>query len=782
MTLWIAGAAVLVAVGGSTAMLVQDRMGPPAPSTQPPPAASSAGGPVADERYLWRPVAIGGGGYISGLATDPRGETLLARADVYGAYRWDKALDRWVPLVTSATMPASMAAQGSGMGVYEVAVAPGKPERIFLAMAGRMFRSDDGGQHFVEPSPQAPFPFKWDANGEFRFAGPFIAVSPQDADIVYLGTPADGLWRSADGGANWTRVTDVPAASNVEAAGGAQPAGIPVWFDPHQPGRVLAASPGHGLFASDASGAAFARVGGESGPGTIWRGAFDARGGFYAIDRVAKQLWALRDGGWALLSAKGGLDAARFAGVDVERGTDRVIATDEGGGAWCSTDAGASWTALGKSREPGAGDPPWLRYAEGNSYFASGQVQFDPRREGRLWVAAGTGPYVADLKKGCGGSLAWKSQARGIEELVAQDVVQTPGHAPVFAALDFGIHVKSDLNRFSETFGPKPRALIAAQKIDWSPSDPNFLVTNASDTRNCCAEDGDAVLAGYSLDGGASWRKFDSLPQPPGTQADDPWRMAYGVIAVAADRTDNIVWLPAEDKAPYYTLDRGRSWQRVVFPGEKLPLTGAYGFKWLPRRTLAADRVKPGTFYLYHSGSKTNPDLTGLWSTSDGGRTWAMAHRGEIAPDSQYAAKLRSVPGQAGHLFFTSAVLESADAGLRRSTDGGATWTPVARVSHVDDVAFGKAARRGGYPTIFLSGRVDGRYGVWRSVDDAQSWQLLAAFPLGRIDRVNVVGADMDVFGRVYLGFVGSGWVYGEPAPCQPDQKDVEQRCVALTE
>ena len=206
----------------------------------------------------------------------------------------------------------------------------------------------------------------------------------------------------------------------------------------------------------------------------------------------------------------------------------------------------------------------------------------------------------------------------------------------------------------------------------------------------------------------------------------------------------------------------------MIFPGERLPATGSYGWKWLPRRTLAADRVLPGTFYLYHSGNPTNPCLAGLWRTRDGGRTWRMAYRGAIAPDSQHAAKLRSVPGKARHLFFTTAVHEGVDTRLRRSVDGGGNWSIVEWVDHVDDIAFGKPARKGSYPTIFLSGRVKGRYGIWRSTDEAASWRMVADFPLGRLDRVNVMEADRDVFGRVYIGFTGSGWVYGEPATCDP--------------
>jgi hypothetical protein len=126
------------------------------------------------------------------------------------------------------------------------------------------------------------------------------------------------------------------------------------------------------------------------------------------------------------------------------------------------------------------------------------------------------------------------------------------------------------------------------------------------------------------------------------------------------------------------------------------------------------------------------------------------------------------VPGHPGNLFFTSAFEHTSDTGLRRSIDGGKTWQIVPSVTRVDDIAFGKAARGKTYPTLFLSGRVAGEYGIWRSVDNAASWQQLTDFPVGSLDQVSVVGADPDVFGRVYLGYVGSSWIWGEPAPCKP--------------
>jgi hypothetical protein len=205
-----------------------------------------------------------------------------------------------------------------------------------------------------------------------------------------------------------------------------------------------------------------------------------------------------------------------------------------------------------------------------------------------------------------------------------------------------------------------------------------------------------------------------------------------------------------------------------VLPGEQLPSTGSHGQYWAQRKNLAADRVEPGVFYLAHSGDGGNAALAGLWRTTDRGAHWTRVFSGEIAPDSRFTAKLRAVPGRAGHLFFTSAVGGGADTRLRRSLDGGVTWRPLDNVDRVDDVAFGKAAAGASYPTIFVSARVSGRYGIWRSTNNAASWTKIAGFPMGTLDQVTVLEADKATFGRVYIGYKGSGWIYGTPAACTP--------------
>jgi photosystem II stability/assembly factor-like uncharacterized protein len=726
------------------------------------------------EHYRWQPVAIGAGGFLTGFDSDPGGRTRVVRTDVYGAYLWLEPEARWTQLVVAASMPASDRRQsGLADGVYAIAVSPSRPDRIFMAIRGHVYRSDNRGASFQRVSSGAPFPIDFDANSEFRMYGPHLAVAPDDPDLVLFGTPNRGLLMSRDGGRTWMAPQGIPQPRDLRAKAVHQSPGVTIWFEPASSARpaqgILAMSPGHGVFRSVNGGQTFAPLAnsGPAAPTNLRRGSFAPDGTFYAVDPESKSIWRYRAGAWDNLTTRPGLSALVFAAIAVNPRNGQIFAFDAGGRPYRSSDGGESWVRLKHRSKVGPGDPPWLRVSNHN-YFATGMVAFDPTVPHRMLNTAGTGYYYADVRPDAD-TLEWISQTRGIEELVANDVVKPTGRAPLFAAWDFGIHRKEDLGAFSTGYGPRERVLIAAQQLAWSERHPDFVVTNASDTlMSCCWQDGQSVLAGYSTDAGRTWTRFEKLPHPAGTRPDDPWRMSFGMIAVSSGNPDNIIWVPSFNRQPFYTKDRGRSWHPVVLPSEIGPNTGSHAAFHLQRKTLTADRVEDGTFYFYHAGDGQNAHLLGLWRTTDGGTSWARMSSGEIAASSRRAAKLRAAPGHKGHLFFTSGVAGGGDTRLRRSIDGGASWTALAGVDAVDDIGLGRSDEGAVYPTIFVSGRVYGRYGIWRSTDNAVSWQRLAEFPVGTLDQVTVIEGDRDTFGRVFVGYKGSGWRYGEPSSCNP--------------
>jgi hypothetical protein len=231
---------------------------------------------------------------------------------------------------------------------------------------------------------------------------------------------------------------------------------------------------------------------------------------------------------------------------------------------------------------------------------------------------------------------------------------------------------------------------------------------------------------------------------------------------IIAPSIDNIIALIAGGGYVYRSTNRGASWTPLSLPGassaESNALHCGYNCK---KHVLAVDGANQNTVYLYFY-------THGLYRSTDSGATWTLVSNNTFDGGNMYwQTKLRSVPGQSGHLFMTAGQAGSdgqqqpAGTRLWRSTDGGSTWTTVAGMAEPYDVALGKAAPGASYPAIYVVGWYNNVYGIWLSRDNASTWTNVGPFPFGSIDEVDVIAASQDVFGDIYLAFQGSGWGYG---------------------
>jgi len=109
---------------------------------------------------------------------------------------------------------AGSTAQRSGSGrIISLAIAA-DGLRIYAGTYAGVWRSDDAGRNFFQMSRPQPGTRDADVPGALQAPHIFdVAVSPADPDIVLavavrsqFGVPANGVWRSADGGQSWTLV------------------------------------------------------------------------------------------------------------------------------------------------------------------------------------------------------------------------------------------------------------------------------------------------------------------------------------------------------------------------------------------------------------------------------------------------------------------------------------------------------------------------------------------------------------------------------------------------
>lgn len=162
------------------------------------------------EKYIYKPVSVPGGGFVTGFVFHPRAADILyCRTDIGGIYRYDFKKNCWHSLIDSTTDPE----------VYKtyplsIALDANHPEYIY-SMVGRnpVYKigfSKDYGEHFeYYDSPvidKAGNQAAIHGNAPGRATGERLVVDPDDSNILYMGTMENGLWKTTDRCRTWEKL------------------------------------------------------------------------------------------------------------------------------------------------------------------------------------------------------------------------------------------------------------------------------------------------------------------------------------------------------------------------------------------------------------------------------------------------------------------------------------------------------------------------------------------------------------------------------------------------
>lgn len=728
--------------------------------------ALSGGVHAADltKEYEWKPIKIGGGGWVTGLVVHPgKPDLVYARTDVGGVYRWNPETSSWRQLIVAGALPEAFMNQAGGnpgvkrsslYHVESIAIAPSSPETLFVAAGtstsspGVLLRSRDYGATFEVTKLNIPMA----GNSEYR-TSERMAVHPVDASIVLYGSRTSGLWRSQDGGMNWSQVPTehIPVAKPVDKH---EVGVLKVIFDSANPGRAYASVAGLGIYRSDDAGLTWKPILQEG----LWAEDLDvSKGILYATGRNA---FGLRrydpETGWNTITPH---DRKNLAEVAVDPADPSHIYAVTGGFQqfFRSTDSGLTWTdldtnTLGEEGRKYFQSPfGWKMSSTLRHWLSIGAMVFDPHHPGRLWFAEGMGVWRSDDTTADNNAPTFRDVSDGIEEMVATDVVAMPGGKVLTAVWDRLGFLHRDLDRGPEAQIGLTDEFNSGWSLATSPSKPDFVVMPV--THHIVHG---KVFSGSSADGGVTWKRFGSVNAEG---KNTPEGLRFGEIVVAADDTNNLVWHPrSSEKFLHFSTDGGTTWKP-----SNVELEDWHGFFFGNRRRLAADGAKPGTFYLHQwkPGSILVSTDKGATFTETGARLASWTHH----------SQLKGVPGRGGHLWFAQGRdFPAGNEALSRSTDGGLSWAPVAFFDQAWAFGYGKAATADGYPTVYVYGRSagDSLWGIWRSTDEGATWDRIAEYPLGIFDVVMAVAGDPEIFGRVYVGWSGNSFAYGQPKPQAP--------------
>ena len=613
------------------------------------------------------------------------------------------------------------------LGIESLATDPSSPNKLYMTAgiaylnggASAVLKSDDYGQTFkrIDVTNQ----FKVHGNGMGRGNGEKLQVDPDNGKILYVGTRANGLFKSTDEGLSWHRLDglDVTTTNNKNGISlvlldrgniyvGVSRFGENMYMsaDGGETFRAMAGSPQklmpHRAVVADGKlVVTFAKGAGPHADKAKDEGLEE--GGVWQYD--------VASGKWADISPP--LNAA-YAGITVDaRNAQRMVVStishyDMRGGIgdqfYETLDGGRSWNSIvAHGVQIDANGVSWIA---GSFIHWTASIEFDPFDSQRLMVVSGNGVFAStDIHAD---KPVWKFDDIGLEESVPLNLVSIPGGPVISAIGDYDGFRHTDVTHYAPIHTP---TMGTTWGLDYAVQNPNVVVR--------------AGKAMYiSKDMGLTWAKTASMQ---GTQ---------GQVALSADGKV-IIHCPEKSTTCYRSGDDGATWAEVA---------GLHA----ERGRAVADPVDARKFYAL-AGDR-------LLVSIDGGASFApTAARLASARGSK---AIRAVPGRAGDVW-----VALYDGGLVRSTDGGASFANLAGVSYAAAVGFGKAAPGASAPTVYIWGEVGGARGVFRSTDSGASWTRINddQHQYGGPGDAQFVVGDMNVFGVVYMSTAGRGIVYGKP-------------------
>lgn len=699
-----------------------------------------------EQNYPTQPkaVKIGGGGFVTGIVIHPEEADLMyARTDVGGLYRWDVVNQDWQQLLSLKNV-----GQKVSLAIESVAIDPNNTNIVYAAtgaytrtgkgeeVLGQILKSTDKGNTWEILDISVPI----GANEQWRWTGERLAVDPHDSNTVYFGSRLDGLWRSQDGGTSWHQINTNSVPVGETWGESKNIAGVTfVEFDPSSPGVTYVGVAGKGVYRTTNDGDNWQLLtSGFSGNQIPQQGEVNAEGELVVtlFDRQSNNggIWKFNGSTWANVTPKTGKNYAGLTVNDSDPNTLFAVTYPmTPNDIYRSNDGGDTWTALNSQPQGLEWYPNW------NFYTLSGDLAVNPADSNQVWLTNGFG--IWQTEQGHNNQLNWSAQVDGLEETVPFDAVSTPGGANLITAIaDFDGFRHTDVT-VTPTKNHSNGEFSSTTSITYSADNPNFVVRVGGNQNNFSQRQ-----AGFSTNNGITWQNFDSIKN--GTHPQD---LNFGNIAVSATNTNNMIWQGTNWAAPYYTKDRGKTWQKINYFEQQFG-GGAHTHLWNTQQALAADSVDGDTFYLYHHvGGK-------LVRTENGGENWSIANQNSLLPNGAWTgAKVKTLPGVAGEVWASF-----TDQGLYRSSNGGETFTQIEGVDYAEGFGFGKAAPNTDNPTLFVSGNIEGSMGVFGSTDLGNSWSQVTDFPDEFLSDVRSVTGDMNTFGRVYLGIGGKGFTYGD--------------------
>jgi photosystem II stability/assembly factor-like uncharacterized protein len=536
--------------------------------------------------------------------------------------------------------------------IAQVRVDPGDPARVYAAVLGHafgpnetrgVFRSNDGGQHwdkvlFVNDRTGAADLAMDATNPRVLYAAMWTGVR-QPWGLVG-GSSDGGVFKTADGGDHWTKLTSgLPAGPFGRigvAVSGANPARV--W--------ALVDAAGGGVFRSDDGGASFTRV--NDGRGLTGRSWYYAH--IFADPADQNVVYAGNQDFYR--STDGG---ATFTPIPMPHGDNHALWIDprdpqvmiEGndGGATITVNGGRSWST--QLNQPTAeiyrvvtdDQVPYRVYGTQQDQYdglslPSRTANFGARLQLQHWYTTGgmEGGFVAVDPRN-------------------PDIIYADGPGGMMTRLD--------------------RKTMHLRAINVSPADQRFrfawtspIFISPLDPENVYHT---SQVVHRTSDGGQTWTvmspdltRNDAKRQTTGPIGSEP--EAYPTISAFAGskRARGVLWAGSDDGLVHVSRDGGKTWANVT-PGSLPELSTVY--------TVEPSAHDPARAFVAASRYLLDDFRPYVFRTDDYGQSWTLLTTRENGiPPGEFVRVVREDPARKGLLY------AGTEFGVYVSLDDGRTW------------------------------------------------------------------------------------------------------------
>jgi photosystem II stability/assembly factor-like uncharacterized protein len=652
-------------------------------------------------------LSIGGGGFICDIAVAPSSPNIVYTAsDLGGMYKSTNYGDNWTIINKGLVTDADFA-------VCSIAIDPQNADVVYIGSGliwgdptgnyGGIFKTVNGGADWELVTRKV----KFSAMGTYDVEGRLIAVDPTNGNIVYAGSHRDGIFKSTDGGANWSLIG--LAGKYISS----------VVVDPTNTDTIYVSS-------QIAEAYPFTKIPPKVTPG----------------------IYKSTDGGntWQTLTTDYNvydltIDAQNPQILYVAAFNQGVFKSTDGGGSWTSKTPAADVNYVSIAASP---TNPQIVYAKGNSvnqvykttnggtswqkitsnlndkgwYFGSSKfagsdsgITVDPTDPKRVYVGDDHGLWRSD-----NGGSSWNVKPYGLETSCAQASAINPQAPNEIYSLyaDIGLHKSVDSGAtWTRISALEGNAWAIA--IDASVSPITVYVGTGKWSGSTA---GGKIYK--STNNGSTWTALGTSNGLTDSR----------IRSIAIDPTNpSIIYSGHTNGTIYKSCNKGTSWERKS--------SGIPSGNILEVLTIAINPSCPNTLYAVVRDK-------GIYKSTNGGDSWSESNHGIGTTDLWDVAIDPNSPN--------TVYAVATSSGIFRSTNAGADWNNVH--SNYDGLSLAidsNSVIYAGGKAYWSSSTVPGLYRstngtTWTRIDDGR-------FSIG-IDSIEI---DPTNNNRLYISSRGNG-------------------------